>query len=165
MKRNLFIAALLLVTIPAVAQQKQSEVVASAGGFGEKDGYSLSFTIGEPVTGTLVKDGLVVVQGFQQGYVLGTQSDINDELANNADLDIDIYPNPVSSKLYVALGTQPNGECIVRCFDMTGRLVGENSFEGDNRLTMDVDALPQGAYFVKVFVEGQPVVNRKIMKY
>jgi hypothetical protein len=164
MKRHLSIAALLLVTIPAFAQQKQSEVVASAGGFGEKDGYSVSFTIGEPVTGTLAKDGLVVVQGFQQGYVMGTTA-IYEELANKTNFDIDIYPNPVNSKLYVALGTQPEGECIVRCFDMTGRLVEESNFEGDNRLTMDVEALPQGAYFVKVYVDGESVVNRKIMKY
>ena len=164
MKRHLSIAALLLVTRPAFAQQKQSEVVASAGGFEVKEGYSISFTIGEPVTGTLSKDGIVVVQGFQQGYALGPTA-INEELANNTNFDIDIYPNPVNSKLYVALGTQPDGECIVRCFDMTGRLVGENHFEGDNRLTMDVEALPQGAYFVKVFVKGESVVNRKIMKY
>lgn len=164
MKRKLSIAALLLVTIPAFAQQKQSEVVASAGGFGEKDGYSVSFTIGEAVTGTLAKDGLVVVQGFQQGYALNVTA-INEELAVKNNFDVDIYPNPVNTKLFVALGAAPEGECIVRCFDMTGRLVGENNFEGDTRLTMDVENLPQGAYFVKVFVDGLAVVNRKIMKY
>lgn len=162
MKRKLSIAALLLVTIPAFAQQKQSEVVASAGGFGEKDGYSVSFTIGEPVTGTLIKDGLVLVQGFQQGYS-DSKVAINDNLADF--LEADIYPNPVNSKLFVALGSEPKGECIVRCFDMTGRLVGENNFEGSTRLTMDVDELPQGAYFVKVYVDGKALVNRKIMKY
>ncbi|MBO7596383.1 MAG: T9SS type A sorting domain-containing protein [Bacteroidales bacterium] len=163
MKRHLSIAALLLVTIPAFAQQKQSEVVASAGGFGEKDGYSVSFTIGEAVTGTLAKDGLVVVQGFQQGYAIGGEVNpaVNDDFASQ----VDIYPNPVNTKLFVALGAEPEGECIVRCFDMTGRLVGENNFEGNTRLTMDVENLPQGAYFVKVFVDGMAVVNRKIMKY
>ena len=162
MKRKLSLAALLLVTIPAFVQQKQSEVVASAGGFGEKDGYSVSFTIGEPVTGTLAKDGLVLVQGFQQGYTGGVTA-INENLADI--LEANIYPNPVNSKLFVALSNEPEGECIVRCFDMTGRLVDESNFDGSTRLTMDVDELPQGAYFVKVYVDGKAIVNRKIMKY
>ena len=59
----------------------------------------------------------------------------------------------------------PAGECLVRCFDMTGRLVGENNFNGDVRVSLDVEALPQGAYFVKIFVDDRAVVNRKIMKY
>jgi hypothetical protein len=163
MKRNLSIAALLLVAVPAFSQLRQSEVVASAGGFDEKSGISVSYTIGEAVTGTLAKGDVILVQGFQQGYAaqITPPSSVVDELAISAD----IYPNPVNSVLYVTLGAEPEGESLVRCFDMTGRMVGESYFEGDRRLSMNVDALPQGAYFVKVFVDGRPVVNRKIMKY
>ena len=69
MKRKLFVAAILMVSVPALAQVKQSEVVSAAGGYVEKDNVSVSYTIGEPVAGTVVKDGLIVVHGFQQGYV------------------------------------------------------------------------------------------------
>ena len=69
MKRKLTIAALLMITVPAFSQFKQSDVVSSAGGFEVKDGYSLSYTIGEPVAGTLKAGDLIIVQGFQQGYI------------------------------------------------------------------------------------------------
>ena len=53
MKRKLTIAALLIVSVPAFSQFKQSEVVASAGGFEANANFSVSYTIGEPVAGTL----------------------------------------------------------------------------------------------------------------
>lgn len=161
MKRKLTIAALLIVSVPAFSQFKQSEVVASAGGFEANANFSVSYTIGEPVAGTLKAGDLIVVQGFQQGYAVKQDVSVADEWANN----VTIYPNPVSKTLYVAMDEAPAGECLVRCFDMTGRLVGENNFDGDVRVSLDVEALPQGAYFVKIFVDDRAVVNRKIMKY
>lgn len=164
MKRKLTIAALLMITVPAFSQFKQSDVVASAGGFEVKDGYSVSYTIGEPVAGTLKAGDLIVVQGFQQGYLaeaVNPPISINDEWANN----VTVYPNPVNSTLFVALEKEPAGECLVRCFDMTGRIVGEASFDGDVRVALDVEDLPQGAYFVKVYADDNAVVNRKVMKY
>ena len=162
MKRKLTIAALLLLTVPAFSQFKQSDVVASAGGYEANANFSVSYTIGEPVAGTLKAGDLVVVQGFQQGYLVEA---INPGFADELALNVSIYPNPVSTTLFVALDEAPAGECLVRCFDMTGRLVGETSFDGDVRASLDVEALPQGAYFVKIFVDDQSVVNRKIMKY
>ena len=162
MKRKLTIAALLMMTVPAFSQFKQSDVVASAGGFEANANFSVSYTIGEPVAGTLKAGDLIVVQGFQQGYITETPpSFINDEWANN----VSIYPNPVNKQLYIALDEEPAGECQVRLFDMTGRMVGETSFNGDVRASLEVEALPQGAYFVKIFVDDRSVVNRKIMKY
>ncbi len=152
-----------MITVPAFSQFKQSEVVASAGGFDVKDGYSVSYTIGEPVAGTLKAGDLIVVQGFQQGYTTAVNPGVgvNEELATN----VSIYPNPVSTTLFVAFSEVPEGDCFVRCYDMTGRVVGETSFDGDIRAALDVAALPQGAYFVKIFVDEKAVVNRKVMKY
>ena len=59
-----------MITVPAFSQFKQSDVVASAGGFEVKDGYSVSYTIGEPVAGTLKAGDLIVVQGFPQAKII-----------------------------------------------------------------------------------------------
>ena len=69
MKRKLTIAALLIVSVPAFSQFKQSEVVASAGGFEANANFSVSYTIGEPVAGTLKAGDLIVVQGFQLNHL------------------------------------------------------------------------------------------------
>ena len=162
MKRKLFIAAILMVSVPALAQVKQSEVVSAGGGFIEKDNISVSYTIGEPVAGTVAKGDLIVVHGFQQGYFAVT-TDIN-QLAVK-DVDVKVYPNPVNTVMYVELSNIEAAGCVVKCFDMAGQLIKESEFGDDNRLSFDMSGLPQGAYFVRVVSEDGAVVNKKIMKY
>lgn len=162
MKRKLFIAAILMVSVPALAQVKQSEVVSAGGGFIEKDNISVSYTIGEPVAGTVAKGDLIVVHGFQQGY-LAVVTDIN-QLAVK-DVDVKVYPNPVNTVMYVELSNIEAAGCVVKCFDMAGQLIKESEFGDDNRLLFDMSGLPQGAYFVRVVSEDGAVVNKKIMKY
>ena len=162
MKRKLFIAAILMVSVPALAQVKQSEVVSAGGGFIEKDNISVSYTIGEPVAGTVAKGDLIVVHGFQQGY-LAVVTDIN-QLAVK-DVDVKVYPNPVNTVMYVELSNIEAAGCVVKCFDMAGQLIKESEFGDDSRLSVDMSGLPQGAYFVRVVSEDGAVVNKKIMKY
>ncbi|MBR2196329.1 MAG: T9SS type A sorting domain-containing protein [Salinivirgaceae bacterium] len=163
MKRKLFVAAILMVSVPALAQVKQSEVVSAAGGYVEKDNVSVSYTIGEPVAGTVVKDGLIVVHGFQQGYV--ATAEVNPGINQLEAVDVKVYPNPVNTVMYVELSNIEAAGCIVKCFDMAGQLIKESEFGDDSRLSVDMSDLPQGAYFVRVESEDGAVVNKKIMKY
>ena len=162
MKRKLFVAAILMVSVPALAQIKQSEVVSAGGGFIVKDNVSVSYTIGEPVAGTVAKGDLIVVHGFQQGY-LAVTTDIN-QLAVK-DVDVKVYPNPVNTVMYVELSNIEAAGCVVKCFDMAGQLIKESEFGDDSRLSFDMSGLPQGAYFVRVVAGDGAVVNKKIMKY
>ena len=167
MKRKFCIAALLLVTIPAFSQIKQSEVVSASGGFGEKNGYSASFTIGEAVTGTLTAGNLIVVQGFQQGYI-EVQEEVtppSSVLEEFSAANVTVYPNPVRTMAFVELTNTDVEGCVVKCFDMAGRALSEDTFGEDNRLPIDMSALPQGAYLIKVISKDGIVVNKKIMKY
>ena len=169
MKRKFCMAALQLVTVPAFSQIKQTEVVAAAGGFGEKDGYSASFTIGEAVTGTLKSsDGsLIVVQGFQQGYI-AAQEQVDPPVTGLEEFsaaNLTVYPNPVRTIAFVELTNTDAEGCVVKCFDMAGRVLSEDTFGEDTRLPIDMSALPQGAYLIRVVSKEGIVVNKKIMKY
>ena len=164
MKRKLFIAAILMVSVPALAQVKQSEVVSAGGGYFEKDNVSVSYTIGEPVTGTVAAGDLIVVHGFQQGYI-ATSTEVNPGIAELEAVDVKVYPNPVNTIMYVELSNIEAAGCVVKCFDMAGQLIKESEFGDDNRLSVDMSGLPQGAYFVRVVSEDGAVVNKKIMKY
>jgi hypothetical protein len=166
MKRKLFIAALLMVSVPALAQVKQSEVVSAGGGFFANDNVSVSYTIGEPVIGTVAKGDLIVVHGFQQGYVITTEEPIVKPGINEFTAsDVKVYPNPVNSVMYVEISNASIVGSAVKCFDMAGRLINESIFEDDNRLSVDMSSLPQGTYLVKIISEDGVVVNKKIMKY
>lgn len=161
MKRKLIIAALLLVTVPAISQTKQSDVVASAGGFVTTGNVSVSYTVGEPVTGTLSAGNVVLSQGFQQGYI-----EVDDDIESALASDVRLYPNPVKSILYVEFGEALDEECKVKCFDMSGRLMVDMQYEGDLRMSIDMSEYPQGSYFVKVLsADGNELVNSRVIKY
>lgn len=190
MKRKLSIAALLLVTVPAFSQVRQSDIVSAGGGYVASESLSVSYTIGETAIGTLKSNDLIVVQGFQQGYFVVPDdtivppdtvipkpdtvipkpdtvipkpdtTSISGSLANA----VSVYPNPVRSILYVELSGYCAESCKVMCYDMTGRVVADEVFVDDKRLFIDMANMPQGAYFVKVVAPNGDIVNKKIMKY
>lgn len=166
MKRKLFIAALLMVSVPALAQVKQSEVVSAGGGYFENESVSVSYTIGEPVAGTVAKGDLIVVHGFQQGYVLiQDTSTVTPGISEFSASDVKVYPNPVNTLMYVEISNVAAVGSVVKCFDMAGQLISESYFGDDNRLSVDMSGLPQGAYLVKIISEDGIAVNKKIMKY
>lgn len=160
MKRKLSIAALLLVTVPAFSQFKQSEVVSAGGGYVPAESLSVSYTIGEAAIGTLKAGDLVVVQGFQQGYAVSS-GDVEDVLARS----ISVYPNPVRSFVTIELSGYAQTPSTVKCYDMTGRLVAEELFPDNGRLSLDMVNMPQGAYLIKVVASDGDILNKKIMKY
>lgn len=164
MKRKLCCALMLLVTASAYSQVKQSHVIAAAGGFAEDKtaAISVSFTVGEPVVGTFSTNDFIVVNGFQQSYTL-LPVGIND--AEAAELSgVTIYPNPVKTEFFVELAESATESVVVKCFDMSGRLVVTEQFDQDASFVINVAALPKGVYFVRVDVDGMMITNKKIIK-
>lgn len=68
MKKLLFVQLLAWAVFAAgvQAQSLSPQVVASGGGYAEAGGYSLSYTVGEPVTATLASGSNILTQGFHQ---------------------------------------------------------------------------------------------------
>ncbi len=162
MKRNLIVAVMLLMAVPAFSQVKQSEVVASAGGNASAEALSVSYTIGEPAVGTLVAGDLIVVQGFQQGYVLGTSIDEFEALGSS---DFSVYPNPVNDELFVEVKGSNSELYEIMCFDLTGRLLYKENFDGNAKMEINTSGWNQGTYMIKIVADGNVVANKKVMKY
>jgi hypothetical protein len=66
MKTLLTSIVLFLLTINVFAQQPSLRLISPAGGFIQSAQGSVSFSIGEPVIGTITGSGYVITQGFQQ---------------------------------------------------------------------------------------------------
>jgi hypothetical protein len=64
----------------------------------------------------------------------------NEHLIKN---DIKIYPNPVSSKLFIS---NPNTSIFIRVFNMHGKLVYENYYTD----VIDVSEWQDGLYFAEI---------------
>ena len=160
MRKLAVAAAILTISAAAVGQTKQNDVVAAAGGNYESSSAIGSFTIGEPVVGTLEAGSIVLVQGFQQGYV--ESFDTTSVLMALA--DVSIYPNPVNSDLYIGLSELPRRSCRVLCFDMTGRLIETITYEPSVMVNFNMSGYQQGFYMIKVITDDKVLCNKKIMK-
>jgi hypothetical protein len=66
MKTLLTALAAFLLTGTLIAQQSTLRLISPAGGFIQSAEGSVSFSIGEPVIGTITGSGYVITQGFQQ---------------------------------------------------------------------------------------------------
>lgn len=73
---------------------------------------------------------------------------------------VKIYPNPAGHLLNLALDV-PGAEIEKVClFDITGKLLKHEFVENQ----MDIAQLPEGVYFLQVYITGLPVITKKIIK-
>ena len=79
--------------------------------------------------------------------------------------DINIYPNPTSGNTTISV-SGANGLVKVEIVDINGRTVVSESMEctGDCVKKMDVNALAQGAYFVRITGENVNAVKKLIVR-
>jgi YD repeat-containing protein len=74
---------------------------------------------------------------------------------------INIYPNPVNSDLFVELTPEvTNAE--IRILDLSGKVVYNSKFTG-SRTSVPVGKLPKGEYLISV-KEGNESISRKFIK-
>lgn len=118
MKKSLvFTLAVMCFGLGLQAQSLERQVIGSAGGFEVENGYSLSFTVGEPVVETAISGTLVLTQGFQQ------PDDISVGINDVAKIKMDylIFPNPTIDQLTVQLTSDKVVEVYISLHDMLGR--------------------------------------------
>ena len=124
-------------------------VIASSGGFGESEDFSISWTLGEIAVSTLKTENLILNQGFQQAsdFGLGIQK-------NDLNWDISVYPNPVQNELSILFDLRESNDFLLELQDVTGRLLIQESHErvipGD-LVILNISDFVSGVYFLRVF--------------
>jgi hypothetical protein len=154
-KPALLLAILLCSTMLLTAQvQLTPTVIAAGGGYGEGEGISLSWTIGELAVTTLTAGDLVLTQGFQQPFdidVIGTRD-------QQVSWGISVYPNPVKDQLRIKFNVETAGDYLLEVQDVTGRIVTQKLHKevrpGDIVLLNTSTYLP-GVYFLKVYTRDR----------
>ena len=96
---------------------------------------------------------------FCQKVYLGVSAQDNPDLQSR----IEVWPNPFSDRLVLALSTPELGRPLFRLFDATGRLVREERVEyGLNEI--EVGDLAKGLYFWAVEQKGERIKSGKVVK-
>ena len=98
-----------------------------------------------------------------QGFI---QPDLLDKILTPdmpAVLDVDIFPNPFDTHLYLQFDFVPKTHVVVSAYDVMGRVVWSNSYASSDQITIEPTSLNYGYYFFKVECNGMQRVE-KILK-
>ncbi|MBK9151422.1 MAG: T9SS type A sorting domain-containing protein [Saprospiraceae bacterium] len=76
---------------------------------------------------------------------------------------VQMYPNPVTDRLSVRLGSDVQGQTVAECTDITGNVVYRRQVD-TREFQWDMSALPQGMYFVRLKQGDRMVYTGKVVK-
>ncbi len=140
----------LIMALLFPAHMKAQQVVSPGGGFFATGSMTLSFTLGEPVTGTLMAGDKALTQGFQQPSRIATL--VPYERIESA--SVRVFPNPFATFVEVEVQDAGGKPWQVEVLDLRGtRILVECFLNTQGRL--DLSGLSPGCYFVRVFQTGR----------
>ena len=127
-------ASFLMTAGIANGQSIERDVIAAAGDYFVTPTFSLSWTLGEPVTETVRNDYMILTQGFQQGEKV-TLTTVKDPLAGL--FDIKVFPNPTADVLNIAIHSDKNEIITVQLYNLNGeKVLSEKTQEKNIRLNL-----------------------------
>jgi len=150
MKRYFLIFITVSLILPVCAQTVEPTVIASAGGYDEATGVSISWTLGETIIPTFQDDPetptIILTHGFQQQLIVTTVEENLKILVN-----VTIYPNPASEILNIRFEEPLDGEVDLVLLSQDGRLVKNDIIEATTfEKQISMQDLPAGIYFLRL---------------
>ena len=121
--------------------------------------------------------GLVTMNSTPNGTMTATFGSV--QIKNNAalyapqtidiaetDQQLSIYPNPASDRLWIRLPLAIDQEVQVKVYNQLGQPVKQRVFDAQEitAASMDVSALPPGAYVLEVLFDGQREVRKVVVE-
>lgn len=88
-----------------------------------------------------------------------------ENLINTA--SVSVYPNPFAASFEVSFDSRVNGDGAVALYDITGRMVSIQNIKvhaGVNTIQVDAQTVNSGLYFTSLLINGQAVINQKLIK-
>ena len=137
---------LLFVLILALTAAEAQQVIASAGSSGSITGYTVDWTLGEPVIETFTGAANRVTQGIHQTKLMVTA-------LRNFDIpemEVKVYPNPARDMVTIELAQGLNQRFTCELTDLTGQkmIVKEMSYPAEN---LDLKDFAPGIYLLRIF--------------
>ena len=150
MRPIIFLVMLLFTATATYAQQ----VVASSGNTGTAVGYTVDWTLGEPVIETISGSSNILTQGFHQTKLLVTAISKMDF----PELEVKVYPNPTGRFLKIEIIQTVNEQFFYELSDITGR---KSVLKQMHSNTEEID---MGSYVSGIYCLNVTTRNREYIK-
>ncbi len=131
----------------------ERQVINNSGDSYSGAGFSLTYSVGEAVTGTLQRQSVILIEGFIQPV---GQEKVNVDFEEN-NIDIIAYPNPTSQLLtlnIVSLKNPDYGSLSASVVNILGETVYWQAELAPDKHTIDFSEFPSGVYFVIIGKAG-----------
>ncbi len=130
--------------LPSIERQ----VFANAGGYFPGNGYSITWTLGEPIVETLKGGNLIILtQGFQQPDALPAVVAV--EEVSVGSFGVKLYPNPADMCVTIEANKAELLPLQMTLFDLNGRSLAQQLLT--NAMTeVNVSKFPSGVYFMRL---------------
>ncbi len=136
------------------AQNSELQVVNANGGTTTINGIVYEWNVGEPITQTVAKSGIVITQGYLQPMkTKGGNSTANQNLEGLTQEQIKVYPNPATSIVLLQPNFNGKGLLNYTLYDATGKSLlqkTETLQNGNEMQQLDVSHLANGQYWLQV---------------
>lgn len=136
------------------------QVISSGGTHAKGSGIALSWTVGEPVIGTLTNGSYILTQGFHQSRLSSTSID---EIPAPG-LSVTVYPNPTSYVLNIRVDEGDYSQLQYSLYSLDGKVLMTNKLTKD--LTqVKLQKFSTGNYFLRISQKkGENVRTFKVVK-
>ena len=129
------------------AQSISPQVIASAGNYATNGGYSVSWTLGEPVIATATNGSTTLTQGFQQP-TYNVLSITNGKIEG---FEVNVYPNPATDFVVIDWKTDENNLLYITLYDVTGKMISEKSYSASqDKVSINLSQLASAQYLLEV---------------
>ncbi|MFO7574649.1 MAG: T9SS type A sorting domain-containing protein [Bacteroidales bacterium] len=135
------------------------EVVTTAGGTGTTTAATVTWTIGETITESIVGSNVILTQGFNQGDIIITA--VRDAEVNG--MIIKVFPNPASDIVNITADTEGADNMKFILLDIFGRKIREGKLVLPES-QLPVSELKPGIYFLKVYAGNRETGIYRIIK-
>lgn len=118
---------------------------------------SVSYSVGQ-ISNSSKGANNEVSEGVQQAYEIITLA-----TSETKERNITLYPNPVKDVLFVDFNQESYSNSSYQLFDAQGKMIKQGKFT-TKKNELDLSALPQSIYIIRIVQESKELKTFKIIK-
>lgn len=145
-KYFIFLAGFLL-PIFCIGQSIDRFVIGTGGDSSPSSSTHMDWTLGETFVSSIVTRQGIITEGFHQPILEVLQIQEQDLAYDN---NIQVFPNPTSSQLFINLNHLSAQEQYYWLFDMKGKIVDKGNLGTGKAQEIDLQWLVPGTYLLKI---------------
>ena len=143
----ILIPFILFASTELFSQYSSPQLISSSGSYNINQTGSISWSLGEVTTSTLVSNDVVLTQGFQQPSI----SIVDQVKTIDPDLQISAYPNPTANNITIAWNSPNLENCIINLYSLKGIILKQHIVTRYQfSQTIDLTGFDSGLYILHV---------------